>query len=103
MQKRILIVDDEKMIRDLLNITLSRAGYETQAVADGSEALKALRRESFDLAITDVVMPGVSGLELLKLIRRDHPATRVLILTGQPTLSVWPLRRSTPSSAARIG
>ena len=84
MPKRVLIVDDDRMVCNLLETTFSKAGYETAIAYDGDEALKALRNDPFDLTITDVVMPGMSGLELLKAIHRDHPDTRVVILTGHP-------------------
>jgi DNA-binding response OmpR family regulator len=84
MPSRILIVDDEHMVRDLLDKTLKLAGYETAVAADGAAALEEMKSRHYDLAIADVVMPGISGLDLLKTIQRDHPGTRVVILTGHP-------------------
>jgi len=79
---RILVVDDEPFIRDLVRDTLRSRNYETGMASNGAEALDLLSRESFDIVVTDVVMPGMEGLELVKRIKKSHPGTRVIVLTG---------------------
>jgi len=81
---RILVVDDEAYIRDLVRDTLRARQYETSTAANGVEALDLLGRERFDIVVTDVVMPGMAGLDLVKAIRKSHPHVRVIVLTGYP-------------------
>lgn len=82
MAERILIVDDEDYVRDLIRDTLKTRGYETGFAENGPAALEALERESYDLVISDVVMPDMEGFELLKRMKKAHPRLKVVILTG---------------------
>jgi signal transduction histidine kinase len=79
---RILIVDDETIFRSLTASTLAKEGFEITEAANGAEALDALERHSFDLALLDVRMEGMDGLDLLRLLREESPSTECLILTG---------------------
>jgi len=79
---RILVVDDEEQMRDLLAKVLERKGYQVAVSADGSEALALLEREPVDLVVTDVRMPGLDGMEALRAIKELNPETIVLIMTG---------------------
>ena len=81
---RILIVDDEEYIRDLIKEVLSSGGHEFHFAADGSQALEVLRKKSVDLAIVDRNMPGISGIEVVQLIRRNPKtaSVKVLMCTG---------------------
>ncbi len=79
---RILVVDDEEYIRDMLGDALRARRYETGFAADGDEALVALRATRYDVVLTDVRMPGLDALELVKRIRREHPGVRIVVLTG---------------------
>ncbi len=79
---RILVVDDDAGVRASLRRTLSWRGYEV-LVADGAPAaLEALQREAVDVVISDHLMPGTSGLELLAEVRERHPEVLRLLLTG---------------------
>jgi excisionase family DNA binding protein len=80
--RRVLVVDDEESIRELLTKTLELAEYETQAVADGRAALELLRRDHWDLLIADLRMPEMDGLSLIREARRLHPRLPVIIVTG---------------------
>src|SRR5438034_10340625 len=82
LNSRILIVDDEAPIRALLGEHLQLVGYEVAQAANGVAALKLLAGGEFDLVLTDVRMPGVSGLELLAEIVRPRPGVGVLVLTA---------------------
>jgi DNA-binding response OmpR family regulator len=79
---RILIVDDDECFRTVLRETLERAGYEVLEAEDGETGLKLHHRERPDLVITDIVMPGKAGLELIAEIRRDFPGTRIIAMSG---------------------
>ncbi len=79
---RVLVVDDEKSMRDLLAITLQRAGYDV-TVADGGEtAIEAIRRDQFDAIITDLRMPKVDGLQVLRSAKDLSPETAVIMVTA---------------------
>lgn len=85
MKKRILVVDDEEMIRDVIRLTLERKEYLVATASDGDEALEMLTRNPPDLVITDIAMPGLDGYQLLEAIRKK-PETRalpVILLTGK--------------------
>jgi DNA-binding NtrC family response regulator len=83
---RILIVDDEEGLRRLLSILLSKEGYEVVAAANGSEAIAQFEKNVVDLVITDIKMPGMSGIELLQAIRALDPAVPVIVMTAYASL-----------------
>jgi two-component system response regulator PilR (NtrC family) len=80
--EKILIVDDERSMRDVLSIMLKRAGYDVTAAADGEEAIAQIGKEIFDLVITDLKMPKTGGLEVLKAVKEASPETVVLVITA---------------------
>jgi signal transduction histidine kinase/HD-like signal output (HDOD) protein len=79
---RILVVDDEQHIRDILSETLREAGYSVETAANGDEGVRKLRSGSFDLVLLDIRMPIHSGLDVLKLLRRNGGGPPVVIITG---------------------
>ena len=79
---RILIVDDEASIREVLSTFLEDIGYETKAVPDGENAINWLRHEKPDLILLDVRMPGMSGIEVLKNARQLYPDMPVIMISG---------------------
>ncbi len=79
--KRILIAEDDDNIRNLLASYLSVSGYETKSVRDGNAALRQLNTADYDLAVLDIMLPGVDGLEVCRRIR-EHKALPVLLLTA---------------------
>ncbi len=81
----ILIVDDEASVRDWLTIYLKRAGHSYRTAANGAEALVAIKEERFDLVITDLKMPKVSGLEVLLAVKEKAPFTEVVMITAFAT------------------
>lgn len=82
--KRILVVDDEAPVRDAFEAVLLAKGFEVVLAKDGREALRSIRRERFDLVFLDVLLPTVSGLSVLKAIRRSDPLAPVVLITGYP-------------------
>jgi excisionase family DNA binding protein len=82
---RILVVDDEASIRDLLAKTLALAEYDVDLAPDGRSALERLRVIPYDLLITDLKMPGVDGLTVIREARRLKPDIPVIIITGFST------------------
>ncbi|MEZ4281043.1 MAG: response regulator [Myxococcota bacterium] len=79
---RILAVDDQRYFRELIEGILSDAGFDVQTVASGEEALRLLEREDFEIVLTDLVMPGMDGSELVRRIRERLPEQDVVMVTG---------------------
>jgi DNA-binding NtrC family response regulator len=84
---RVLVVDDEKSILMLLEEALSQWGYQVTGASTGADALAALRTQVFDAALTDVRMPDMSGLDLLREIKKRDESIEVVIMTGYPTIT----------------
>ena len=85
MKIKILVVDDELSMREFLSILLEREGYEVTVAASADMALRTLESSLFDLVLSDVSMPGLSGIELLGRIKEKSPETAVLMLTAFST------------------
>lgn len=79
---RILLIDDDSSIRNMLSIVLGKAGYTVLGVDDGFLALDKLKQESFDLVISDIKMPGISGIELLEKIKSINADIPVIMITA---------------------
>ena len=79
---RILVVDDEAMIRLTLEMLLRRRGYAVTIASSGAEALALIEQQPFDLLLLDLKMPGMSGIEVAQRARALQPAAKILILTG---------------------
>jgi putative two-component system response regulator len=80
--QKILLVDDEQPIRDIVRRLLARAGYVCAAVESGAAATELLAAEPFALLLADLQMPGESGLELISRVRHDYPDTATIMVTG---------------------
>jgi two-component system response regulator HydG len=83
---KVLLADDERAIAVTLADDLKRAGHRVRVAADGAEARKALGEEAFDVLVTDIKMPHVTGIELLALAKQASPQTEVIIITGYGTI-----------------
>lgn len=79
---RILLVDDEKGFVDVLSKRLSRRNFEVTAACNGDEAIRILRRHDFDVALLDLKMEGMDGIEVLKIFKKMAPEIPVIMLTG---------------------
>jgi len=79
---RVLVVDDEKSMRDLLSITLEKEGYDVLTAAGGEAAIEALRRDVTDAVITDLRMPKVDGLQVLRAAKEISPDVAVIVITA---------------------
>ena len=82
MSANILVVEDETFVQDLLRKVLTKRGYGVHTASDGQEAIDLLESETYDLVVTDVVMPRMEGFELLRWIKVERPGTKVIVLTG---------------------
>ena len=79
----VLIVDDEKVIADTLSIILARSGFTTMTAYDGASALNLAKKLSPDLLLSDVVMPGMTGIDLAIALKHTIPTCKVLLFSGQ--------------------
>lgn len=79
---KILVVDDDHNLLELLDDTLTTIGYGAVGAVDAFEALEKLKEQRFDLVISDIRMPGMDGFELLREIRESYPGLPVLFITG---------------------
>jgi len=79
---RILVIEDDEEMRSLLEDFLRDEGYEAETALNGFEGLRKLAQETFDLVLTDVRMPGLTGLEILPAIKRAHPEVPVMVITA---------------------
>ncbi len=83
--KRVLIVEDEKGIRILLSDLLSCNGFEVIVARDGQESLEKLEDSNFDLVVTDIHMPRLDGIEMLKWMKKEGRKEKIIIMTGDPS------------------
>ena len=93
---KILVIDDDKSARLLLERVLSRAGHSVTLVDNGEQGLLLLSKDAYDLIITDKNLPGIDGLEVLRLARQQIPTLQAIVITGFPT-------PETKSSARDLG
>jgi DNA-binding response OmpR family regulator len=81
-KKRILVVEDDEEMRSLLKDFIEAEGFEIDSVSNGSEAFRILVRELFDLVITDIRMPGLTGLDILPGIKKLQPEAPIIVITA---------------------
>ncbi len=82
MTEKILLIDDEEGIRTVLGITLADYGYEVLKAGSGGEALRLFRDQKPDIVLTDIKMPGMDGIQVLRKIKEESPDTEVIMITG---------------------
>lgn len=85
---RVLVVDDDDALRLLLEDILTREGFDVVTAADGQIAIELLREQTFDLVLSDIVMPNVSGYGLLTFLNQNLPSTHVIMLTAYSELNL---------------
>ena len=81
-KKKILVLDDEEMIRDLLKETFQKKKYEVEIAVDGNEALKKIQANHFDLLVTDLRLPDISGMDILSRVKKKHPEMGIIMITA---------------------
>ena len=79
---RIIVVDDDSIITKVLADTLGDMGYDVAVASDGYSAIDMIKRMDYDIALVDVVMPGINGLETFKAVRRISPSMKVMMMTA---------------------
>ena len=83
---RILIIDDEKSMRITLSEFLRREGHEIDNAPDAFTAFQMMDEKEFDIIVTDIIMPKITGIEILERIREKSQTIQILIMTGEPTV-----------------
>src|SRR4030066_412478 len=83
---RILVVDDEMIVCESCRRILEEEGYEVEAALSGKEAFEKMKANSFDIVITDLKMPGIDGMEVLKTFRKEYPDSIIIMITGFSTV-----------------
>ena len=86
---RILFAEDDDQMRVFISRGLRRAGHHVEAFGDGETALQQTRESVYDLLLTDVMMPGIDGVELARLVRERQPGIRVMFITGFAAVPVY--------------
>jgi CheY-like chemotaxis protein len=81
-KKSILLVDDEASVRSLVRAMLDTGEYSFCEAENGSRAISCLKNHSYDLVITDIIMPGIDGSQVISVVRETHPATPVVAISG---------------------
>ena len=84
--EKVLIVDDEQGLRNMLKFSLQKRGYEVFDVEGGEQALALAKTQTFQLAVCDIMMPGMDGVQVLKALKEISPTTEVIMATGYATL-----------------
>lgn len=81
----ILLVDDEDHLQEVLGLLLELDGHKVSTAFSGQEAIEKSKDKHFDLVITDLKMPGMSGMEVVKAFRENNPDTKIIMITGYPS------------------
>ncbi len=87
MAERLLLVEDEDTLCESLQRVFIAEGYEVDRADSAEAAFKLLSSKSYDLIITDIILPGISGIELLTRYRRDNPSQKVIVITAYASLT----------------
>jgi DNA-binding NtrC family response regulator len=87
MMERILVVEDDEDVRDLIVETLKRWGYESVVAENGKIGLETFRSQSFSLVITDIRMPILDGLTMLKMIKKEDSKVPIIVITAYPSVN----------------
>lgn len=84
---KILIVDDDSAVQATIKLLLERAGHKVVVASDGRKGLAILETGDFDLLFLDIFMPGMDGIETMRLVHRQQPLTPIIVISGNPVLS----------------
>jgi two-component system cell cycle response regulator CpdR len=95
---KILLAEDDESLRRFLSAALEKAGHAVASFGDGAEAFESLKGETFDLLLSDIVMPGLDGIELAKRAADLDPALKIMFITGFAAVALHPASE-TPKQA----
>jgi DNA-binding NtrC family response regulator len=89
---RILVVDDEEIVCESCKRILEEDGYEVETALSGKEAFEKMKENPFDIVMTDLKMPGIDGMEVLRTFRKDYPDAIIIMITGFSTVETAVVR-----------
>ncbi|MDA8099296.1 MAG: response regulator [Nitrospiraceae bacterium] len=81
-KKRIMVIDDEKIVGDMAKMSLEQEGYDVETFLNAEPALARLKERAFDVVVTDYKMKGIDGMEVLRMVKKEYPATTVIMITA---------------------
>jgi CheY-like chemotaxis protein len=81
---KVLVVDDDPAVLSMIKLVLERAGHGVVVAGDGSTGLRALESDAFDLVLLDIFMPGMDGLETMRMVRQARPMLPIIVISGRP-------------------
>jgi YesN/AraC family two-component response regulator len=86
--RKLLLIDDEEGVRNILGLSLRNDGYNVLLAGDGRKGLELLKSEQPDIVLTDIKMPGMDGIEVLKKVKETRPETEVIVITGHGDMNL---------------
>lgn len=90
---RVIVIDDQEPIRRIVRSALERAGHEVLEAGDGELGLQLLERHAADVVVSDIFMPGMDGIQMLRQIRKQFPDVKVIVMSGGDSTGMLDLRR----------
>jgi len=99
---KIIVIDDEKDIRDVLKIVLEREGFDVSTASNSDDGLELLRNDGADLVITDIIMPGKDGVDTVYTIRMEFPNTKIIVISGGGKVTPMEYEPSAISTSAYL-
>ena len=90
---RVIVIDDQEPIRRIVRTALERAGHEVFDAGDGELGLQLLERHAADVVLSDIFMPGMDGIQMLRQIRKQFPDVKVIVMSGGDSTGMLDLRR----------
>lgn len=94
MKKKILVIEDDESMREILTILLQEEGYEVETARDGQEAILILGKQWFDLVITDFNMPEINGIGVIKFIRKRDSNIKIILISGEDMKLMYPAAKN---------
>jgi len=80
--RKIMVIDDEKIVGDMAKLSLEQEGYTVETFLNAGPALERLKEQDFDVVVTDYKMRGIDGMEVLRTVKKQYPATKVIMITA---------------------
>jgi len=100
---KILVVDDDPAVQTIIRLLLERAGHRVTLAGDGVTGLAAFERDSFDLLFLDIFMPGMDGLETMRLLHQRRPGLPIVVISGRPLPSEMTAEPDFLATAMKLG
>jgi CheY-like chemotaxis protein len=99
---RVLVIDDEPDVCDSVSLTLERAGHDVSTASDGKSGLELCRSSRMDVVISDIIMPGMQGVEVIKRLREEFPDIRIIAISGGGNAAIAGYQPDSIKTAAYI-